>query len=157
MLFRHLRYKLAKKKVIKDYIDFVDCEHIYITQICHNYFDFFTFLKKSVERRYEMFKEHQLVEKFRDDCIWLNNDIIKAQTEFETIMKRFKFKIKVVRTLYKKGLLEEVGFTETVRMMCNDYDNYWFVYEKNFKTMNPALMLKQYLMEEKLKRIKGDF
>ena len=157
MLFRHLRYKLAKKKVIKNYIDFIDLEHSYITQICHHYFDYFTFLQKSVSRRYDMFKEHQLIEKFRDDCTWLNEDIIKAQLEFEKIMKRFTFQMKVVRTLYKKGLLEKVGFTETARIMCDDYDNYWLIYQKNFKQMNPSLMLKKYVMEEKLKSLQGDF
>ena len=157
MLFRHLRYKLAKKKVIKHYIDFIDLEHLYISQICHHYFDYFTFLQKSVMRRYDLFREHQIIEKFRDDCTWLNEDIIKAQLEFEKIMKRFTFKIKVVRTLNKKGLLEEVGFTETARIMCDDYDNYWFVYQKNFKEMNPSLLFKKYVMEEKLKRLQGDF
>ena len=59
--------------------------------------------------------------------------------------------------MFEEGLLEEVGFTETARIMCDDYDNYWFVYQKNFKQMNPSLMLKKYVMEEKLKSLQGDF
>ena len=52
MLIGLIKYKLAKRKVIKNMEFFVDVEDTYLTNIFNHYIDYFEFIKDLVMKRY---------------------------------------------------------------------------------------------------------
>ena len=68
MLIGLIKYKLAKRKVIKNMEFYVDVEDTYLTNIFNHYIDYFEFIKDLVMKRYDLMvgygKEDYFISRF---------------------------------------------------------------------------------------------
>lgn len=73
---------------------------------------------------------------------------------FEYIKERFK--VKLIKAMNNKGLFIEHRKYKTENIIDNFY-NAKNIYETDYQTFTPELLVKQYKIKQKLKRLQGDF
>ena len=158
MLIGLIRYKLAKQKVIKSYKDYVGFNYSYFNTIFYHYFDYFQYLKDSVNHKFKRYIECGCAEHFLTDCEFYTNEILKNKEEFENIIKNNSFKIKIVKSMYNKGLFDDdLELKTRIPLFIDHFESAVEIYKNNFQSISPHLMIKEYLVTEKLKRLQGDF
>lgn len=59
MLIGLIKYKLAKRKVIKNMELYVDVEDTYLTNIFNQYIDYFEYIKDLVMNRYDLMGSYE--------------------------------------------------------------------------------------------------
>ena len=159
MIIGLIKYKLAKRQLIKKYKDYIEFERVYLTTIFNHYFDYLDYIKENLLTRFEQFKNTNKLDLFVSNCSFYINEYSKNQQEIEAIFKQNDFKIRVVRALYRKSKFtgDDTFTSVNAKILVNTFVDAKSTYEKNYKSLNPHLMIKQYKMTEKLKRLQGDF
>ena len=156
MLIGLIKYKLAKRKVIKNMEFFVDVEDTYLTNIFNHYIDYFEFIKDLVMKRYELMVGYGKEEYFISDSQWYIEELNKAKREIECVFKNEGFNVKLVKAMNNKGI-----FTDYRKIKAeNIIDNFYKakeIYETRYQTFSPELLVKEYKIKQKLKRLQGDF
>lgn len=135
---------------------YVDVEDIYLTNIFNHYIDYFEYIKDAIMKRYELFVLGGKEEFFMDDCRWYIEELNKSKRELEDVFKKEAFNVRLVKAMNKKGY-----FTDYIKYQAeNIVDNYYNAkrkYEQDYQTFTPELLVKQYKIKQKLKRLQGDF
>ena len=156
MLIGLIKYKLAKRKVIKNKEFYVDVKDTYLTNIFNHYIDYFEFIKDLVMKRYDLMVSHGKEDYFIDDSKWYIEELNKAKIEIENVFKKEQFNVKLIKAMNNKGL-----FTDNRKCQAeNIIDNFYKakeIYETRYQTFSPELLVKEYKIKQKLKRLQGDF
>ena len=87
MLIGLIKYKLAKRKVIKNMEFYVDVEDTYLTNIFNHYIDYFEFIKDMVMKRYELMVGYGKEDYFIDDSRWYIEELNKTKREIEEVFQ----------------------------------------------------------------------
>ena len=93
MIIGLIKYKLAKRQLIKKYKDYIEFERVYLTTIFNHYFDYLDYIKENLLTRFEQFKNTDKLDLFVSKCSFYINEYSKNQQEIETIFKQNDFKI----------------------------------------------------------------
>lgn len=88
MLIGLIKYKLAKRKVIKNMEFYVDVEDTYLTNIFNHYLDYFEYIKDMVMKRYELMVGYGKEDYFIDDSKWYIEELNKTKREIEEVFKK---------------------------------------------------------------------
>ena len=156
MLIGLIKYKLAKRKVIKNMEFFVDVEDTYLTNIFNHYIDYFEFIKDLVMKRYELMVGYGKEEYFISDSQWYIEELNKAKREIESVFKNEGFNVKLVKAMNNKGLFTDYRKCQAKNIIDNFY-RAKEIYETRYQTFSPELLVKEYKIKQKLKRLQGDF
>lgn len=135
---------------------YIDVENIYLTNIFNKYIDYFEFIKDSVMKRYELMVSYGKEENFIVDCKWYIEELNEAKREIEDVFKKERFNVRLIKVMNKKGY-----FTEYIKYQAeNIIENFYKakeIYETRYQTFSPELLVKEYKIKHKLKRLQGDF
>lgn len=135
---------------------YVDVEDIYLTNIFNHYIDYFEYIKDTIMKRYELMVSCGNEDYFIDDSKWYIEELNKAKSEIEDVFKRERFNVKLIKAMNNKGL-----FTEHRKGQAkNIIDNFYYakeIYETRYQAFSPELLVKEYKIKQKLKRLQGDF
>lgn len=135
---------------------YIDVENIYLTNIFNKYIDYFEFIKDSVMKRYELMVSYGKEENFIVECKWYIEELNEAKREIEDVFKKERFNVRLIKVMNKKGY-----FTEYIKYQAeNIIDNFYKakeIYETRYQTFSPELLVKEYKIKQKLKRLQGDF
>lgn len=87
---------------------------------------------------------------------WYIDELNKTKSEIEDVFKKEQFKVKLVKVMNNKGLFtdDRKGKAENI------IDNFYKAkekYETCYQTFTPELLVKEYKITQKLKRLQGDF
>lgn len=135
---------------------YVDIEDVYLTNIFNHYLDYFEYIKNAIMKRYEFFVDSGKEEYFIADSKWYVEELNTSKKELEDVFNKNAFKVKLVKAMNKKGYF--IGYTKGQAK--NIIDNYYKAkrkYEQDYQTFTPELLVKQYKIKQKLKRLQGDF
>lgn len=156
MLIGLIKYKLAKRKVIKNMELYVDVEDTYLTNIFNHYIDYFEYIKDLVMNRYDLMVRYEKEDYFIDYSKWYIEELNKTKSEIEEVFKRERFNVQLIKAMNNKGL-----FTDYIKDQAeNIIENFYKakeIYETCYQTFSPELMVKEYKIKQKLKRLQGDF
>ena len=156
MLIGLIKYKLAKRKVIKNMEFYVNVENIYLTNIFNHYIDYFEYIKDSVMKRYELMVGYGKEDYFIDDSRWSFEELNKTKREIENVFKKERFNVRLIKVMNKKGY-----FTEYIKYQAeNIIDNFYNAkekYETCYQTFSPELLVKEYKIKQKLEKLQVDF
>ena len=135
---------------------YVDVEDIYLTNIFNHYIDYFEYIKDAIMKRYELFVAGGKEEFFMADSQWYIEELNKSKKELEDVFRKEAFNVKLVKAMNKKGY-----FTGDIKYQAeNIISNYYNAkrkYEQDYQTFTPELLVKQYKIKQKLKKLQGDF
>ena len=135
---------------------YVDVEDTYLTNIFNHYIDYFEFIKDLVMKRYELMVGYGKEDYFIQDCQWYIEELNKTKREIEVVFKNEGFKVKLVKSMNNKGLFTNYRKGQAENIIDNFY-NAKEIYETRYKTFSPELLVKEYKIKQKLKRLQGDF
>lgn len=156
MLIGLIKYKLAKRKVIKNMEFYVDVEDTYLTNIFNRNIDYIEFIKDNAMKRYDLMVNYGKEAYFIDDCKWYIKELNKAKREIEDVFKKEAFNVRLIKVMNKKGY-----FTEYIKYQAeNIIDSFYIAkekYETYYQTFSPELLIKEYKIKQKLKKLQGDF
>lgn len=156
MLIGLIKYKLAKRKVIKNMEVYIDVENIYLTNIFNKYIDYFEFIKDSVMKRYEIMVSYGKEENFIVDCKWYIEELNEAKREIEDVFKKERFNVRLIKVMNKKGYFTEYIKNQAESIIENFYKAKE-IYETRYQTFSPELLAKEYKIKQKLEKLQGDF
>ncbi len=135
---------------------YVDVEDTYLTNIFNHYIDYFEFIKDLVMKRYELMVGYGKEDYFIDDSKWYIEELNKAKREIECVFKNEGFKVKLVKAMNNKGIFTDYRKCQAKNIIDNFY-NAKEIYETRYQTFSPELLVKEYKIKQKLKRLQGDF
>lgn len=135
---------------------YVDVEDTYLTNIFNHYIDYFEFIKDLVMKRYDLMVSYGKAEYFIDDSKWYIEELNKAKREIEDVFKNNRFKVKLVKAMNNKGLFTDYRKCQAKNIIDNFYKAKT-IYETYYQTFSPELLVKEYKIKQKLKRLQGDF
>ena len=137
MIIGLIKYKFAKRQLIKKYKDYIEFERVYLTTIFNHYFDYLDYIKENLLKRFEKFKNADQLDLFIK-CSFYINEYSKIQHEIERIFKQNDFKIRVVRALYRKGKFtgDDTFTSVNAKILVNTFIDAKSTYEKNYKSLN---------------------
>lgn len=156
MLIGLIKYKLAKRKVIKNMEFYVDVEDTYLTNIFNHYIDYFEYIKDMVMKRYELMVCYGKEDYFIDDSRWYIEELNKTKREIEEVFKNERFNVQLVKAMNNKGLFTDYRKCQAENIIDNFYKAKE-IYETRYQTFSPELLVKEYKIKQKLKRLQGDF
>ena len=135
---------------------FVDVEDTYLTNIFNHYIDYFEFIKDLVMKRYELMVGYGKEEYFISDSQWYIEELNKAKREIEAVFKNEGFNVKLVKAMNNKGIFTDYRKCQAKNIIDNFY-RAKEIYETRYQTFSPELLVKEYKIKQKLKRLQGDF
>lgn len=135
---------------------FVDVEDTYLTNIFNHYIDYFEFIKDLVMKRYELMVGYGKEEYFISDSQWYIEELNKAKREIEAVFKNEGFNVKLVKAMNNKGIFTDYRKCQAKNIIDNFYKAKE-IYETRYQTFSPELLVKEYKIKQKLKRLQGDF
>lgn len=135
---------------------FVDVEDTYLTNIFNHYIDYFEFIKDLVMKRYELMVGYGKEEYFISDSQWYIEELNKAKREIEAVFKNEGFNVKLVKAMNNKGIFTDYRKCHAKNIIDNFY-RAKEIYETRYQTFSPELLVKEYKIKQKLKRLQGDF
>lgn len=156
MLIGLIKYKLAKRKVIKNMEFYVDVEDTYLTNIFNHYLDYFEYIKDMVMKRYELMVGYGKEDYFIDDSRWYIEELNKTKGEIEEVFKKERFNVQLIKAMNNKGLFTDYRKGQAESIIENFYKAKE-IYETRYQTFSPELLVKEYKIKQKLKRLQGDF
>ena len=156
MLIGLIKYKLAKRKVIKNMEFYVDVEDTYLTHIFNHYIDYFEYIKDTIMKRYDLMVSHGKENYFIDDSKWYIEELNKTKREIEDVFNKERFKVKLIKAMNNKGIFTDYRKCHAENIIKNFY-NAKNIYETDYQTFTPELLVKQYKIKQKLKKLQGDF
>lgn len=135
---------------------YVDIEDVYLTNIFNHYIDYFEYIKDAIMKRYELFVASGKEEYFIADSQWYIEELNKSKRELEDVFNKNAFNVRLVKAMNKKGHF--TGYTKgQAENIINNFYKARLKYENDYQTFTPELLVKQYKIKQKLKRLQGDF
>ena len=135
---------------------YVDIEDVYLTNIFNHYIDYFEYIKDAIMKRYELFVASGKEEFFISYSQWYNEELNKSKRELEDVFNKNAFNVRLVKAMHKKGHF--TGYTkDQAENIINNFYKARLKYENDYQTFTPELLVKQYKIKQKLKRLQRDF
>ena len=156
MLIELIKYKLAKRKVIKNMEVYIDVENTYLTNIFNQYIDYFEFIKDSVIHRYDLMVSFGREDAFITESKWIIEELNKTKREIEDVFKKERFNVQLIKSMNNKGLFTDYRKDQAENII----DNFYKAkekYEACYQTFTPELWVKEYKITQKLKQLQRDF
>lgn len=135
---------------------YVDVEDTYLTNIFNHYIDYFEYIKDIIMKHYDSMVSHGTENCFIVDCKWYIDELNKTKQEIEYVFNKTLFKVKLIKAMNNKGLFTENRKYQAENIIKNFY-NAKRKYENDYQAFTPELLVKQYKINQKLKRLQGDF
>lgn len=135
---------------------YVDVEDTYLTNIFNHYLDYFEFIKDLVMKRYDLMVGYGKEDYFIDDSRWYIEELNKTKREIEEVFKKERFNVQLIRAMNNKGLFTDYRKGQAESIIDNFYKAKE-IYETRYQTFSPELLVKEYKIKQKLKRLQGDF
>lgn len=135
---------------------YVDVEDTYLTNIFNHYIDYFEYIKDTIMKHYDLMVSHGTENCFIVDSQWYIDELNKTKREIEYVFNKALFKVKLIKAMNNKGLFTENRKYQAENIIKNFY-NAKRKYETDYQAFTPELLVKQYKINQKLKRLQGDF
>jgi hypothetical protein len=83
-------------------------------------------------------------------------ELNKTKREIEEVFKNERFNVQLVKAMNNKGLFTDYRKCQAENIIENFYKAKE-IYETRYQTFSPELLVKEYKIKQKLKRLQGDF